>query len=357
MTFVRNAWYVAALPSELGEGMLARTLLDDPVVLYRQKDGTCAALLDLCPHRFAPLSKGILKDGLVQCPYHGLEFEGSGRCVLNPHGDGPLRAALNVRSFPVVERDDLIWIWPGDHALADPSTIPDYSCRVAPERRTIGGHAAIDCNYRLLVDNLMDLGHAQYVHRSNAQSDAFDRVRRQVVAENGTIRNLMMFPEGSPTTFVKKFFDAGGMPIDLWNDIRWNAVGLMLNFIGFAISGTPKEQSMNSMGTHIVTPQTETTCHYFFGASRNFAVESAAADEDFRAWQRQALLQEDKPIVEAIERVRPVVRRYGMKPAMLASDGAAMQVSRAIDRLEQAEATSTQQSTVNASHAFARAGE
>ncbi|MDB5714143.1 MAG: DdmC [Sphingomonadales bacterium] len=334
MTFVRNAWYVAALAEELDDGLLGRTLLGDPVVLYRQNDGSCAALFDLCPHRFAPLSMGGIKDGHVQCPYHGLEFDGAGQCVHNPHGNGARPAALNVRSFPVVERDGLIWIWLGNADQAVGSTIPDYGCRVEAGRRTIGGHASVACNYKLLVDNLMDLGHAQYVHRANAQTDAFDRVRREVKVDGETIYNLMMYPKGSPTVFVSKFFDFGDQPIDLWNDIRWDAVGSMRNFIAFAPSGTPKEQSHSSMGTHIVTPETETTCHYFYGASRNFAVDDASADELFREWQRQALIVEDKPMVEAIETMQPVVGRYGFRAAMLACDEAAVRVSRAIERLE-----------------------
>ena len=334
MTFIRNAWYVAALPSELANGLVARTLLGEPIVLYRQKSGDCAALLDICPHRFAPLSMGGLKDGNIQCPYHGLEFNGLGRCVLNPHGNGARPASLDVRSYPVVERDELVWIWFGDPEQADSARIPDYSCRVAPERRTIGGHATVSCNYRLLIDSLMDLGHAQYVHRTNAQSDAFDRVERDVKVDGESIHNLMRYPRSSPTVFVSKFFDFGTQKIDLWNDIRWTAVGSMLNFIAFAASGTPKEASYSSMGTHIVTPETESSCHYFFGASRNFAIDDASADEMFRGWQRQALIAEDKPMVEAIEALRPLVDSFGMRPAMLACDEAAVRVSRQLDRLE-----------------------
>jgi phenylpropionate dioxygenase-like ring-hydroxylating dioxygenase large terminal subunit len=337
MTFIRNAWYVAALPEELDAGLLSRTILDIPIVVFRQEDGSCAALMDLCPHRFAPLSMGVMKDGHVQCPYHGLEFDGSGRCVHNPHGNGARPAALKVQSFPVVERDGLIWLWPGDAGRAELSTIPDYAGRVETGRRTIGGHATVACNYKLLVDNLMDLGHAQYVHRANAETDAFDRVRREVKVEGETIYNLMMYPEGSPTVFVSKFFDFGDQKIDLWNDIRWNAVGSMRNFIAFAPSGTPKEQSHSSIGTHIVTPETASTCHYFYGASRNFAVDDVGADDLFRAWQRQALIFEDKPMVEAIEALQPVIGRYGLKPAMLACDEAAVRVSREIERLEEAE--------------------
>ena len=175
--------------------------------------------MDLCPHRFAPLSMGIVKDGHVQCPYHGLEFDGTGRCVHNPHGNGARPAALDVRVFPLVERDGLVWIWPGVRDRADPATIPDYSCRIAPDRRNVGGYAHVDCDFRLLVDNLMDLGHAQYVHRANAQSDAFDRVRRQVIVEGETIHNNMMFPATSPTVFVTKVLGQTNHEIDMWTNI------------------------------------------------------------------------------------------------------------------------------------------
>ena len=336
MTFIRNAWYVAALPAEVSDSPLARTIIGEPLVLFRNPDGTASALIDFCPHRFAPLSMGIMVGGNLQCPYHGLEFDGHGRCVLNPHGNGARPASLNVQSFPLVERDDLIWLWMGDPALADENAIPDYSCRVAPDRRNVGGHMRVDCNFKLLVDNLMDLGHAQYVHRANAQSDAFDQVEREVVVEEGRIQNLMKLPGGSPTVFVRKFMDAGNNKVDLWNNISWFPVGAMLNFIGFALTGTPREESMNTMGTHIVTPETDNSCHYFYAAARNFALDDEQVDEAYRAWQKQALLVEDKPMVEAIEALRPVIAQRGLKPAMLACDEAAVRVSRAIEKLEQA---------------------
>ena len=114
-------------------------MVGTPLVLYRQPDRTPAALLDICPHRFAALSDGQIKDGNLQCPYHGLEFDGTGRCVRNLHSNGARPAAFAVRSCPVVQRDDLIWVWTGNPKLADPAAIPDFSCRTDPARRTVGG--------------------------------------------------------------------------------------------------------------------------------------------------------------------------------------------------------------------------
>jgi len=115
-TYLHNAWYVAAWADELADGkVLGRTFLNEPVVLYRQGDGTVVALDERCPHRFAPLSMGQVLDGnRIQCPYHGLEFDGTGACVLNPHGNKRISPRLRVKSYPVIEKHNAIWIWMGD---------------------------------------------------------------------------------------------------------------------------------------------------------------------------------------------------------------------------------------------------
>ena len=113
MTYLRNAWTVAAWATELPAGeLLARTLLDEPLVFYRDASGTPRALADRCPHRFAPLSMGRVCDGgaSVQCPYHGLRFDGSGACVHNPHGDGRIPHPRVDSTFTVQmgEGDDTV---------------------------------------------------------------------------------------------------------------------------------------------------------------------------------------------------------------------------------------------------------
>lgn len=334
MPFVYNAWYVAALPEEMDGEPLGRMVLGTPLVLFRQPDGTAAALLDICPNRFAALSNGQIKGGNLQCPYHGLEFDGSGRCVHNPQGNGARPAALDVRSFPLVERDDLIWVWPGDPALADAADIPDFSCRTDPARRTVGGVGHVDCDYKLLVDNLMDLGHAQYVHSANAASDAFDQQVREVIVRDNDIEALMLIPNGNPSVLMGKFLADASDLVDTWNDIRWNKVSAMLNFIAVAPVGGTRDESINSRGTHILTPESETSCHYFYGSSRNFGIDDPEIDEILRAWQRQALNLEDKTVVEAIQHRASYVSANRLRPSMLACDEAAVRVMREIERLE-----------------------
>lgn len=104
MQFLQNIWYVAAHGSELKEEQLTRRILDNPVLLYRKQDGTIAAISNICPHRFAPLDRGLRFGDTIECPYHGLQFGPDGTCVLNPHTDYLHRGSF---SSGVAEETDL----------------------------------------------------------------------------------------------------------------------------------------------------------------------------------------------------------------------------------------------------------
>ena len=132
--YLRNAWYQAAWSQEVtAEEPLVRTILDLPLLFFRGPDGTVSALHDRCPHRFAPLSAGRVRDGIVVCGYHGLTFDASGACVRNPHG--PVARTMRVANFPVRERHQAIWIWMGNAQTADPASIPTFRLSTTRPRR------------------------------------------------------------------------------------------------------------------------------------------------------------------------------------------------------------------------------
>jgi phenylpropionate dioxygenase-like ring-hydroxylating dioxygenase large terminal subunit len=161
MAFLRNTWYVAMWSEQLAIGdVVSRTICDEPVAIFRKGDGGIAAIADQCSHRFAPLSKGNLCDDStkLECAYHGLQFDETGHCVHNPHGSGRIPQTLHVRAFPVVERHSIVWIWMGERA-ANPDLIPDFSHLDdgAPGIVSKRDMMVIDVDYRLMVDNLLDL--------------------------------------------------------------------------------------------------------------------------------------------------------------------------------------------------------
>ena len=162
--FLMNCWYVAAWDYELIDGkLLPRTLLDKPVVLYRGDSGRVVALDNRCAHRGAKLSNGRREGDCLRCMYHGLKFDPSGKCVQIP-GQDNIPPRLGVRSYPVVERDHLIWIWMGDPAQADPAKILDFPYLRDPNWRGKPDYMHYDANYLLIVDNLSDFAHLAFVH-------------------------------------------------------------------------------------------------------------------------------------------------------------------------------------------------
>ena len=107
--FVKNVWYVAGNAVECTHTPLARTFLNEKVVLFRTASGTAVALEDRCCHRFAPLSLGDVEDRGIRCRYHGMVFDQGGQCVEIP-GQDQIPPGTCVKSFPLVERHNLLWI-------------------------------------------------------------------------------------------------------------------------------------------------------------------------------------------------------------------------------------------------------
>jgi phenylpropionate dioxygenase-like ring-hydroxylating dioxygenase large terminal subunit len=123
--FIRNAWYTAAWTDEIAERPLGRRICNEPIVFFRDRQGRIAALTDRCCHRSSPLHLGTVVEQGLQCGYHGLIFDRAGRCVYIPAQDRiPERA--KVPSYPVVEKDQLVWVWIGDPAKGDESKIVDF---------------------------------------------------------------------------------------------------------------------------------------------------------------------------------------------------------------------------------------
>jgi len=162
--FLRNAWYVAAWNHELIDGKkLARTILEQPIVIYRGASGQVVALDDRCCHRAAPLSMGRIEGDDIRCMYHGMKFDPAGKCIQIP-GQEMIPPKLGVRSYPVVERYNLIWIWTGDAERADPGLIVDYPPLSDPKWRGLPGYMHYKANWLLIVDNLSDFAHLAFVH-------------------------------------------------------------------------------------------------------------------------------------------------------------------------------------------------
>jgi len=279
-----NAWYVAAWDHEVTDrGILARTVCTHPLALYRTKGGRAAALADACWHRLAPLSMGrLVGDDEVQCPYHGLRFNSSGRCTHMPAQD-TINPSACVPSYPVVERHRFVWVWLGDPDLADPDLVPDMhqmdDVGWAGDGRTI----AAPCNYQLVLDNLMDLTHEEFVHSSSIGQAELSEAQFEVTHDARSVTVTRWMLDIEPPPFWRKnlrdsFPDFDGR-VDRWQIIHYEAPSTIRIDVGVAKAGTgapegDRSQGVNGFVMNTITPETDRSSHYFWAFMRNYRLES-----------------------------------------------------------------------------------
>jgi vanillate O-demethylase monooxygenase subunit len=332
-TYPLNAWYVAAWDHEIGRKLLARQICGKPVVLYRCGDGRAVALEDACWHRMLPLSMGKLQGDKVECGYHGLVYDPAGRCTHIPFQDRIPPSAC-VRAYPLVERNRFLWIWMGDPGLADPAKIPNLYWNDDPawvgEPRLL--HQQFD--YRLVLDNLMDLTHETYVHGSTIGNRAVVEAPFETAhtEDTVTVSRWMLDVEAPPMWAA-----ALGKPgrVDRWQIIKFQAPCIVMIDVGVALAGTGAPQGDRSQGitgyvVNTVTPETERTHYSFHLFTRNYRIRDQRltrqlSDTDF------AILMEDKAVLEAQQRASE--EHAGRRFVNLSIDAGAVQVRRILERM------------------------
>jgi phenylpropionate dioxygenase-like ring-hydroxylating dioxygenase large terminal subunit len=222
--YLRDAWYVAAWSDDLEEGgLLPRTILGEPVVLFRKADQSVVALSDRCPHRFAPLHMGKIVNGdRVQCPYHGLEFDSTGACVRNPHIPHNIPPRARVRQYPTIEKHKAVWVWMAE-GEASHSAVPDFSVldNVPGLHETKRDRITINAHYELIVDNLLDLSQVPFLHEGILGNQ--DTIQAEITVEqeeNGIIVGRVAKNVPPPGLFAT-FLAAPTERVDQFSIIRW----------------------------------------------------------------------------------------------------------------------------------------
>ena len=221
--FPKNTWYVACTPAEIDDKPLGRQVCGEKIVFYRGAEGKVAALEDFCPHRGAQLSLGQVCEGKLVCGYHGLAMGCDGKAVSMP--GQRVQGFPQIRSYPVVERYGFIWVWPGDAALADDGKIAHLEWADNPEWAYGGGLYHIHCDYRLMVDNLMDLTHETYVHTTSIGQKEIDeapvttRLEGETVVTSRFMENVMAPPFWRANLRGNNLAD--DVPVDRWQVCRF----------------------------------------------------------------------------------------------------------------------------------------
>lgn len=335
-TWPRNAWYVACTPDEIAEKPLGRQICGERMVFYRGAGGAVSALQDFCPHRGAPLSLGFVRGEELVCGYHGLALGCDGKPSSMP--GQRINSFPSARRFPVIERYGFIWVWPGDEDAADPAALHPLPWAESPDWAYGGGLFHIKCDYRLMIDNLMDLTHETYVHASSIGQKEIDEAPVNTTVENGEVVTSRYMEGVKAPPFWRMALSGAGLDpdstVDRWQICRFSLPSHVMIEVGVALEGqggysAPLEAKASSVVVDFITPETETSHWYFWGMARQFAVDDPAVTDSIRTGQGK-IFSED---LDMLEQQQANLLRYPERKLLkLNIDAGGVHSRRAIDR-------------------------
>jgi len=305
--FLRNCWYAAGWSRDFArEALTGVTILNQPVVIYRKADGEAVALADRCCHRFAPLSMGRLEGDNLRCMYHGLKFAPSGRCIEIP-GQAKIPPQACVRSYPVVDKYSIAWIWMGDAARADVSLIPEFVGVDDPNWSMKPGRMDYNANYILINDNLLDLSHIAFLHNKTlGASFTPEGVSRPII--NKTVHGVKIenWIASGPSEMSAEL---SKRRLDIWQTYEFVIPGVFLLHADFFPQGTAMnfpgrapvgvEPIHRQFTCQAVTPLTHDRTCYFF-AYGPWSREPHHAETLYQLGLRA--FNEDRAMIEAQQR-------------------------------------------------------
>lgn len=302
---IRNCWYVAALGSEISRDIISRRLLGVDVALYRTLVGEVVAVRNRCPHRSFPLAKGRLEGDTLVCGYHGMQFDPSGRCVNMPAmPTTPTNAA--VRSFDVIERGPLVWIWMGHPDKVDPRLVPDTHWLADPAWKTVSGQFHLKADYVSMHENLLDQTHFPFLHPGAIGTPEFAKSKLKVRQEGDVIIIDRSLKNSPPPGVYAMPTGLAGKPVDRHSEARFQSPAMHVAFAKIVdpapLPGNAAEFRFNI--SHIFTPETNGSIHYWWFASRNFKIDDQAIDEHLHTASSKAYLED----VDALEWIMQAVQ-------------------------------------------------
>lgn len=304
-TWITNAWYVAGWDHEIGSRPIARTICGVPMMFYRKLDRAVVGMRDACPHRLLPLSMGLREGDSIRCKYHGLKLGADGVAEEMPLKTEKVNKGVCAETFAVEERHRFVWVWVGDRQAADPALIPDLWPCSAPGWTVDGGYYHVEADYRLMIDNLMDLTHETYVHAGSIGQPELMEAPLETRTEGDRVFVSRWMPGIDAPPFWRGALKKDGL-VDRWQICEFIPPSAVIIDVGVAPveAGATLEhhdQGVRGFVIDVATPESETSMHYFWGMARSFDIDDAGFTARFKQQQGGVFL-EDKEILEAQQR-------------------------------------------------------
>lgn len=299
-TAPRNAWYVVAGIEEVGEKLLSRRVLDVPLVLYRTAQGEPVALFDRCPHRFMPLSLGNRIGDEIQCLYHGMQYDSSGRCTKIP-SQKPIAEAMAVHRYPLVEQAPFVWIWLGDEDKMDPSSIPDPGRVKSHYSQVFHFCYPIKSDFMLMHENLMDTSHPTFLHAGYFDDGQLATAPIKLETDNRLVRLIRDIGMHVPGPGTCAFFNLEpGKRVHQVTITETYAPSLNVIVYQFTYPDEPDREMTEFLALAPITPVSERECYHFVASCTSWPLEGSKELNDAVA----GIIKGDQIALEAIEQRR-----------------------------------------------------
>ncbi|CAM6126556.1 unnamed protein product [Calypogeia fissa] len=276
---LKNFWYPVAFSGDISvDTLVPFESFEEPWVLFRGKDGRAGCVRDECAHRACPLSLGKVVDGQIQCPYHGWEYTTGGECTKMP---STRSVTAQIKSLPCIERDGMVWIWPGDEIPA--TVVPSLN---PPSHFTIHAEIVLELpvEHGLLMENLLDLAHAPFTHTTT-------------------------FAKGWPVPNFVRFRTPGAALTGYWDpypiDMQFQPPCMVLSTIGLVkpgqLDGSSTQACKNHLHQlHVCMPSTRGKTRLLYRMALDFAQWAKYVPFITKVWMYLAnqVLSEDLRLVE-----------------------------------------------------------
>jgi phenylpropionate dioxygenase-like ring-hydroxylating dioxygenase large terminal subunit len=331
---VRNQWYVASWDHEIDRQPLARRICGEAMLLYRRFDRSVVALHDACPHRLLPLSMGIKEGDNIRCRYHGLLIDSAGHAIEMPVTSERVHRSICVKAYPVVERHRFVWVWIGEAEKADAKLIPDFWPCSHPHWTFDGDYYHIKCDYRLVIDNLMDLTHETYTHQGSIGQPEILEAPIQTHTDGNHVRVTRWMPAIDAPPFWRNALKQEG-PVDRWQICHFLAPSSVIIDVGVApvAAGATLEKHDDGVRGFVIdalTPENDTSCHYFWGMARNFDITDVGFTARLKHQQGQ-VFREDVAVLEAQQ--RSIIANPDLKLKAFSIDAGGVRARHVIERM------------------------
>lgn len=319
MTYVRNAWYVVAWSEDVvPEGLLGVQVLNEPVVIWRDAAGDLVAFEDRCVHRLAPLSLGRCEGEKLRCMYHGFLYGRTGRVVEIP-GQDRIPNNLRLRTYPVAERHNWVWVWMGDTGAADEGLIPPAIGLDHADYILGHGQLDYDAQAHLINENLLDLSHVSFLHAASVPSGAIWARELPKFTKRERCVRTEWWIRGQPCADSAK----PGELVDVYTRGDFYVPGVLLVVDKYCPVGTadalngqePNLDRPFSVVNHAVTPVTDRSTRYFFsiGPHRDYGAGAARKRDSLMTMALRAFA-EDKKMIEAQQHILDVTPDWRFIP-------------------------------------------